>query len=115
MAFTYKKYKELVKEIDYISKELKKQNKDNYDSFKVQDHICELISKANSINSYIRHSKINRCILKGNVKHNRYNFGRGKKFNFKYIGNNKVLIFKKGFEEIIAKEEFNDKFEICAR
>ena len=57
MAFTYKKYKELVKEIDHISKELKKKNKDNYDSFKVQDHICVLISKANSINAYIRHSK----------------------------------------------------------
>ena len=35
MTFTYKRYKELVKEIDHISKELKKQNKDNYDSFKV--------------------------------------------------------------------------------
>ena len=40
MAFTYKKYKELVKEIDHISKELKKQNRDSYDSFKVQDHIA---------------------------------------------------------------------------
>ena len=57
MAFTYKKYKELVKEIDCISKELKKQNKDNYNSFKVQDNICVLIGKANSINAYIRHSK----------------------------------------------------------
>ena len=57
MAFTYKRYKELVKEIDHISKELKKQNRDSYDSFKVQDHICVLISKANSINAYIRHSK----------------------------------------------------------
>ena len=57
MAFTYKKYKELAKEIEYISRELKKRNKDNYDSFKVQAHICVLISRANSINAYIRHSK----------------------------------------------------------
>ena len=57
MAFTYEKYKELVKDINAISKELKKQNKDNYNSFKTQDNICVLISKANSINAYIRHSK----------------------------------------------------------
>ena len=57
MGFAYQRYKELVKEIDHISRELKKQNKDNYNSFKTQDHICVLISKANSINAYIRHSK----------------------------------------------------------
>ena len=57
MAFTYEKYKELVKDINSISEELKNQNKDNYNSFKVQDNICVLISKANSINAYIRHSK----------------------------------------------------------
>ena len=57
MAFTYEKYKELVKDINSISEELKNQNKDNYNSFKVQDNICILISKANSINAYIRHSK----------------------------------------------------------
>ena len=57
MGFTYKKYKELIKEIDYISKELKKQKKDNYNSFKVEDYACELISKANSLCAYIRHSK----------------------------------------------------------
>ena len=57
MAFTYEKYKELVKDINGISEELKNQNKDNYNSFKVQDNICVLISKANSINAYIRHSK----------------------------------------------------------
>ena len=57
MGFTYKRYKELIKEIDYISKELKKQKKDNYNSFKVEDCACELISKANSLCAYIRHSK----------------------------------------------------------
>ena len=57
MAFTYEKYKELVKDINSISEELKNQNKDNYNSFKVQDNICVLISKANSINAYIRHYK----------------------------------------------------------
>ena len=57
MGFTYEKYKELVKDINSISEELKNQNKDNYNSFKVQDNICVLISKANSINAYIRHSK----------------------------------------------------------
>ena len=57
MAFTYEKYKELVKDINSISEELKNQNKDNYNSFKVQNNICVLISKANSINAYIRHSK----------------------------------------------------------
>ena len=57
MAFTYEKYKELVEDINSISEELKNQNKDNYNSFKVQDNICVLISKVNSINAYIRHSK----------------------------------------------------------
>ena len=43
MRFTYQRYKELVKDIDYISKELKKQKKDSYSSFKVEDCACELI------------------------------------------------------------------------
>ena len=57
MGFTYQIYKELVKDIDYISKELKKQKKDSYNSFKVEGCACELISKANSLCAYIRHSK----------------------------------------------------------
>ena len=57
MGFTYQRYKELIKEIDCISKELKKQNKDNYNSFKVEDCACQLISKSNSLCAYIRHSK----------------------------------------------------------
>ena len=43
MGITYQRYKELVKDIDYISKELKKQKKDSYNSFKVEDCACELI------------------------------------------------------------------------
>ena len=44
MGFAYKRYKELVKDIDYISKELKKQKKDSFSSFKVEDCACEFIS-----------------------------------------------------------------------
>ena len=49
MGFTYQRYKELVKDIDYISKELKKQKKDSYNSFKVEDCACELISKPHNM------------------------------------------------------------------
>ena len=60
MGFTYQRYKELVKDIDYISKELKKQKKDSYNSFEVEDCACELISKANSLCAYIRHANKNK-------------------------------------------------------
>ena len=60
MGFTYQIYKELVKDIDYISKEIKKQKKDSYNSFKVDGCACELIIKANSLCAYIRHANKNK-------------------------------------------------------
>lgn len=55
--FTYEKYIEIVDAISYLSDKLQKQNEDNYNSFKVEDIACQLISVGNSLNSYIRHSK----------------------------------------------------------
>lgn len=55
--FTYEKYIEIVDAISYLSDKLQNQNEDNYNSFKVEDIACQLISVGNSLNSYIRHSK----------------------------------------------------------
>ena len=55
--FTYEKYIEIVDAISYLSDKLQKQNEENYNSFKVEDMACQLISVGNSLNSYIRHSK----------------------------------------------------------
>ena len=55
--FTYEKYIEIVDTISYLSDKLQKQNEDNYNSFKVEDIACQLISVGNSLNSYIRHAK----------------------------------------------------------
>ena len=55
--FTYEKYIEIVDAISYLSDKLQNQNEENYNSFKVEDIACQLISLSNSINAYIRHSK----------------------------------------------------------
>lgn len=57
MSFSYERYNELVKDINHISKSLQEQTENNYKSFKVEDCACQLISKANSLCAYIRHSK----------------------------------------------------------
>ena len=57
MSFNYKIYTELVEDIIDISSELGEQSEENYKSFKVEDCACQLISKANSLCAYIRHSK----------------------------------------------------------
>lgn len=55
--FTFVKYLELVSKIDYLSDKLQDQSSDSYKSFAVEDAACQLISVANSLNAYIRHSK----------------------------------------------------------
>ena len=55
--FTFMKYSELVSKVKCLSDKLEKQGCDTYKSFVVEDAACELISVANSINAYIRHSK----------------------------------------------------------
>jgi hypothetical protein len=55
--FTYMKYMELVSTINYLGEKLQKQTSDTYKSFVVEDSACQLISVANSLNAYIRHSK----------------------------------------------------------
>ena len=57
MGFNYKIYTELVEDIIDISGKLGEQSEENYKSFKVEDCACQLISKANSLCAYIRHSK----------------------------------------------------------
>ena len=57
MSFNYKIYTELVEDIIDISSKLGEQSEENYKSFKVEDCACQLISKANSLCAYIRHSK----------------------------------------------------------
>lgn len=60
------------------------------------------------------------CIIKMN-KTEKYskkymiNFGRGKRFEFNYIGGKKVRVFKKGLMFILSEEEFNDLFEVLNR
>ena len=57
MGFNYNIYTELVEDIKSISNKLGEQSEENYKSFKVEDCACQLISKANSLCVYIRHSK----------------------------------------------------------
>lgn len=57
MGFNYNIYTELVEDIKSISNKLGEQSEENYKSFKVEDCACQLISKANSLCAYIRHSK----------------------------------------------------------
>ena len=51
--------------------------------------------------------------MKKNVskKINQLNFGRGKKFKYKYITDNRIRIFKPGIQLVMNKEEFNKYFE----
>lgn len=57
MGFSYERYAELIEDIIHIGNKLQEQNENNYKSFKVEDCACQLISKANSLCAYIRHSK----------------------------------------------------------
>lgn len=45
--------------------------------------------------------------LKGRV-----NFGRGKKYEYKFLSEHRVLIYKKGLEFIISDREFINYFEV---
>lgn len=53
-------------------------------------------------------------ILPGSInKFNKvYGSGRGKRFNFKLVGDYKVLVYGKGQQFIITLEEFYKNFEI---
>ena len=55
--FTYAKYIELVSKINCLGDKLQRQTTDTYKSFAAEDAACQLISVANSLNAYIRHSK----------------------------------------------------------
>ena len=55
--FTFMRYVEIASEIKYLAEKLEKQGCDTYKSFVVEDAACQLISLANSLNAYIRHSK----------------------------------------------------------
>ena len=56
---------------------------------------------------------MNSCKLKSKVGCHRIKFGRGKKFEFKFISEDKVLVYKKGVELVLTKDEFYKNFEIC--
>lgn len=43
------------------------------------------------------------------------NFGRGKRFKFDYIGNEKVRVYKRGLMIILNEKEFEDLFCIANR
>lgn len=51
--------------------------------------------------------------MKKNVskKINQLNFGRGKKFQYIYITDNKIRVFKTGIQLVVNQEEFNKYFE----
>lgn len=55
--FDFNKYNEIVSKIDLFTDELKKQDKGNYMSLKVQNTLCRIIQEANRVNTYIRHYK----------------------------------------------------------
>ena len=55
--FNFDKYNEIVSKISLFTDELKKQDKENYMSFKVQNTLCRIIQEANRVNTYIRHYK----------------------------------------------------------
>ena len=51
--------------------------------------------------------------MKKNVskKINQLNFGRGKKFEYQYITNNRIRILKKGIQLIMDEKDFSKYFE----
>ena len=55
--FNFDKYNEIVSKISLFTDELKKQDEENYMSFKVQNTLCRIIQEANRVNTYIRHYK----------------------------------------------------------
>ena len=55
--FNFDKYNEIVSKINLFTDELKKQDEENYMSFKVQNTLCRIIQEANRVNTYIRHYK----------------------------------------------------------
>ena len=59
-----------------------------------------------------------KCKIRKNVskKINQLNFGRGKKFEYQYITNNRIRIFKKGIQLIMDEKDFFniDHFSIFA-
>ena len=56
-SFNYERYNEIVNKISLFTDELKKQNEEDYMSFKVQNTLCRIIQEANRVNTYIRHYK----------------------------------------------------------
>ena len=50
-----------------------------------------------------------KCKIRKNVskKINQLNFGRGKKFEYQYITNNRIRIFKKGIQLIMDEKDFS--------
>ena len=55
--FSYEKYNEIVSSVNYLGEKLKKEGQDTYTSIKVEEIACQLISVANSLQAYIRHSR----------------------------------------------------------
>ena len=55
--FNFDKYNEIVSKISLFTDKLKKQDEENYMSFKVQNTLCRIIQEANRVNTYIRHYK----------------------------------------------------------
>lgn len=59
--------------------------------------------------------KSGRCRIKTKYIHIYLNLGRGKRFNFKFITNYKVLVYKKGIDLYMSDKEFYRCFEILNR
>jgi len=57
MGFNYEKYNEIVSCVNYLGEKLKEKDEESYKSIKVEEIACQLISVANSLQAYIRHSK----------------------------------------------------------
>lgn len=68
--FDFDKYNEIVSKISLFTDELKKQDEENYMSFKVQNTLCRIIQEANRVNTYIRHYKDKQggCIVSVEVR-----------------------------------------------
>ena len=60
--FSYEKYNEIVSSVNYLGEKLKKEGQDTYKSIQLVEIACQLISVANSLQAYIRHSKNRREI-----------------------------------------------------
>lgn len=57
MTLNYNQYKEKINEIEELIVRLKNVDAKKYTNFKVEDDLCSIISKSNSILAHFRHMR----------------------------------------------------------